>query len=77
LRRAALRVYAPYRVIQVVDPAWEGERLARLGYPAEPAPRAYICVGLTCAQPTDRPDEIEGIVRPLVSPWRGRTPRDS
>lgn len=77
LRQAALRVYAPYRVIQVVDPTWERERLARLGYPAEPAPRAYICVGLTCAQPTDRPEAVAGIVQPLVSPWRGRTPRDS
>jgi hypothetical protein len=75
LRQAALRLYAPYRVIQVVDPQWEKDRLARLGYPAEPAPRAYICVGLTCAQPTDKPKEIAGIIAPLVSPWKGRTPR--
>lgn len=75
LRQASLRLYAPYRVIQVVDPAWEKERLARLGYPAEPAPRAYICVGLTCAQPTANPDEVADIVAPLVAPWEGRKPR--
>jgi hypothetical protein len=75
LRQASLRLYAPYRVIQVVDPQWEKDRLVRLGYPAEPAPRAYICVGLTCAQPTDKAQEIAGIVAPLVSPWKGRTPR--
>jgi uncharacterized protein YyaL (SSP411 family) len=75
LRQASLGLYAPYHVVQVVDPRWEKDRLARLGYPAEPAPRAYICVGLTCAQPTDKPDEIAGIVAPLVSPWKGRTPR--
>ena len=75
LRQASLKLYAPYRVIQVVDPTWEKERLARLGYPAAPAPRAYICVGLTCAQPTVKPEEIAGIVTPLVSPWKGRTPR--
>lgn len=75
LRQASLRLHAPYRAVQVVDPQWEKERLARLGYPAQPAPRAYICVGLTCAQPTDKAQEIEGIVAPLVSPWKGRTPR--
>ncbi len=75
LRQAALKLYAPYRVIQVVDPAWEEERLARLGYPAEPAPRAYICVGLTCAQPTADPNEVAGIVAPLVAPWERRKPR--
>jgi uncharacterized protein YyaL (SSP411 family) len=75
LRQAALALYAPYRVIQIVDPRWEPERLARLGYPAEPSPRAYICVGLTCAQPTAKPAEMAGIVEPLVSPWKGRVPR--
>lgn len=75
LRQAALKLYAPFRVIQVVDPKWEKERLARLGYPAEPAPRAYICVGLTCAAPTENPDEVASIVAPLVAPWKGRKPR--
>ena len=75
LRQASLTLYAPFRVIQVVDPEWEKERLARLGYPAEPAPRAYICVGLTCAAPTENPEEVESIVAPLVAPWKGRKPR--
>lgn len=70
LRRAALRVRAPYRILQVVDPTWEQERLKRLGYPAQPALRAYVCTGLRCVRPTDKPEEIASIVEPLVSPWK-------
>jgi hypothetical protein len=58
LLRAARRAYAPNKVVQAVDPVWEPTRLARLGYPAEPAPAAYICLGTLCARPTADPDEV-------------------
>ncbi len=58
LLRAARRAYAPNKTVQAVDPVWEQARLARLGYPAEPAPAAYICLGSLCARPTADPDEL-------------------
>jgi uncharacterized protein len=58
LVRAARRAYAPNRTIQAVDPQWEPDRLGRLGYPAEPAPAAYVCLGNLCGRPTSDPDEL-------------------
>ncbi|MFC2031122.1 DUF255 domain-containing protein [Chloroflexota bacterium] len=58
LLRAARRAYAPNKTVQAVDPVWEHARLARLGYPAEPAPAAYVCLGTLCARPTADPDEL-------------------
>jgi hypothetical protein len=58
LLRAARRTYASNKTVQAVDPVWEPTRLARLGYPAEPAPAAYVCLGTLCARPTANPDEL-------------------
>ncbi len=58
LLRAARRAYAPNKTVQAVDPVWEPDRLTRLGYPAEPAPAAYVCLGTLCARPTGDPDEL-------------------
>jgi len=58
LLRAAQRAYAANKTVQAVDPVWEPSRLARLGYPAEPAPVAYVCLGTLCARPTADPEEL-------------------
>jgi uncharacterized protein YyaL (SSP411 family) len=58
LLRAARRAYAANKTVQAVDPVWEPARLARLGYPAEPAPAAYVCLGTLCARPTADPEEL-------------------
>jgi hypothetical protein len=58
LLRAARRAYAANKTVQAVDPVWEPSRLARLGYPAEPVPAAYVCLGTLCARPTADPDEV-------------------
>lgn len=58
LVRAARRAYAPNKTVQAVDPQWEPDRLARLGYPAQPAPVAYVCLGTLCGRPTADPAEV-------------------
>lgn len=58
LLRAGHRAYASNKTVQALDPVWEPARLARLGYPAEPAPAAYVCLGTLCARPTADPDEV-------------------
>ena len=59
------RLYAPNRWVQLIDPVWEPERLAQLGYPAEPAPTAYLCIGRICAEPTSDPAKLAEIVTDL------------
>ncbi|MCL5961725.1 MAG: AGE family epimerase/isomerase, partial [Chloroflexi bacterium] len=65
---AALGIYDPTKIVQMLDPATDQERLGQLGYPPMPTPLAYVCVGRTCARPTDKPGEIGERVRQLVSP---------
>ncbi len=67
LLRAAWRSYAPNRTLLAVDPAWESERLKALGYPAEPAPVAYVCLGHTCAEPVARPANVGHTIDDLVT----------
>ena len=70
LLRAARRAYAPNKTVQAVDPIWEQARLARLGYPAEPAPAAYICLGTLCARPTADPNELLAQAQAMVGQER-------
>ena len=59
LLRAARRAYAPNKTASRPSiRVWEPARLARLGYPAEPAPAAYVCLGTLCARPTGDPNEL-------------------
>ncbi len=58
LLRAARRAYGSNKTVQAVDPVWEPNRLERLGYPSEPAPVAYVCLGTLCARPTADPNEL-------------------
>ena len=70
LVRAARRAYAPNRTVQAVDPQWEPNRLARLGYPGEPAPVAYVCLGNLCARPTADPNELLAQAQAMVGQER-------
>ena len=66
LLRAARRAYAANKTVQAVDPVWEQARLARLGYPPEPAPVAYVCLGTLCARPTADPNELLAQAQAMV-----------
>ncbi len=70
LLRAARRAYASNKTVQAVDPHWESERLARLGYPAEPAPVAYVCLGTLCGRPTADPAELLAQVQAMLGEER-------
>jgi len=66
LLRAGQRAYAANKTVQAVDPVWEPGRLARLGYPAEPAPAAYVCLGNLCSRPTADPEEVLAQAQAMV-----------
>jgi len=44
----SLRVYNPLKVIEILDPAADTERLTNLKYPVTKTPRAYVCFEGTC-----------------------------
>jgi len=59
----SLRVYNPLKVIEILNPTSDTERLANLKYPATKSPRAYICFKGTCTSVGD-PEQIAKISRP-------------
>ena len=65
LHAAALKLDAPYRVVQVLDPQRDGERLAALGLPPSPAPAAYACAGTMCSAPITDASRLADAVRDM------------
>jgi uncharacterized protein YyaL (SSP411 family) len=59
LEAAALKTYAPDKVVQVLDPMRDGTRLHQLGYPHEGSPLAYVCVGTLCLPPVSDANGVE------------------
>lgn len=66
LLRAARRAYAANKTVQAIDPVWEQARLADLGYPPEPAPVAYVCLGTLCTRPTADSNELLAQAQAMV-----------
>jgi len=65
LHSKALSLDVPSRVVQVLDPERDAERVAALHLPPEPAPAAYVCVGTMCSAPVMSPDQLEETVREM------------
>ncbi|HUF88638.1 MAG TPA: DUF255 domain-containing protein [Gemmatimonadota bacterium] len=55
LAQVAWSRYLPARVVEILDPALDGDRLSALGYPADGEPRAYVCLGDRCLAPASDP----------------------
>ena len=53
----SLRAYNPLKVVEVIDPTSDTERLKNLGYPFTEKPTAYVCFEGTCNSVED-PEEI-------------------
>jgi hypothetical protein len=58
LLRAALRTYAPNRVVQPLDPVVEAERIAALGFAPRGGPALYVCMGGRCLAPILKRGEV-------------------
>lgn len=58
LADAAWTPYAAARVVELLDPERNPDRLAALGYPSDGAPRAYVCVGDRCLEPVADADQV-------------------
>ena len=58
----SLRAYNPLKVVEVIDPTSDTERLKNLGYPFTEKPTAYVCFEGTCNS-VDDPEEIAKTMR--------------
>ena len=62
LHRRALALPVGSRIVQVLEPGRDDERLAALYLPPEPAPGAYVCVGTMCSAPVTSPEALDATV---------------
>jgi uncharacterized protein YyaL (SSP411 family) len=53
------KTYQPRKVVQVLDPKRDQERILNLGYGKDDKSRAYICVGQMCLAPVVEPKQIQ------------------
>jgi hypothetical protein len=67
LHRAALWLDVPARVVQLLDPARDAERLEALSLPSQPqpVPAAYACAGTMCSAPVTEPEALMEAVREM------------
>jgi uncharacterized protein YyaL (SSP411 family) len=54
----AHRVYEPRKIILLLDPQRDQDRITALGYPPAEQPTAYICVGRVCTAPIVEPRNL-------------------
>jgi hypothetical protein len=66
LHDAALRLDVPARIVQVLDPVRDAQRIEALYLPTEPAPAAYACAGTMCSAPVTDPAGLEAAVRDMM-----------
>jgi uncharacterized protein YyaL (SSP411 family) len=52
------KTFQPRKVIQVLDPERDEERIKELGYRLENKPIAYVCLGKVCLAPVSEPKQV-------------------
>jgi uncharacterized protein len=63
LYQAALWLDVPARIVQILEPTRDAERLEALALPPQPSPAAYACAGMMCSAPVTEPDALAEAVR--------------
>ena len=69
LLKSALRVYAPHKVVQVLDPQNDKDRVEDLGFPVDGPPALYVCMSGMCMAPVYTPAQVRSLASEL--PWVG------
>lgn len=67
LHQAALRIYAPHRVVQPLDSKRDAERIGGLGFPTDREPALYVCMGDRCLAPITTPAGVRTMAK--SRPW--------
>jgi uncharacterized protein YyaL (SSP411 family) len=66
LHAAALSLDVPARIVQVLHPERDADRLAALFLPPEPSPAAYACAGTMCSAPVTDPAGLAAAVSDMM-----------
>lgn len=66
LQLAALQEYAPAKLVQLLDPERDAERIAQFGYAPVGKPRAYVCIGDRCLAPVTEPEAVSSDIRQMA-----------
>ena len=69
LLKSALRIYAPHKVVQMLDPQDDGDRVEELGFPVDGPPALYVCMSGMCMAPVYTPAQVRSLASEL--PWAG------
>ena len=69
LHRAALKVYAPHRLVQPLDTERDADQILRLGFPLNEDAALYVCMGNACLAPITTPNGVRALAR--SRPWVG------
>ena len=69
LLKSALRVYAPHRIVQVLDTQADKDRISSLGFPVDGPPALYACMSGMCLAPIYAPAQVRGLAS--ERPWAG------
>ncbi|MCI0823707.1 MAG: thioredoxin domain-containing protein [Chloroflexi bacterium] len=72
LLKSALRVYAPHRIVQVLDTQDDEDRISSLGFPVDGPPALYACMSGMCLAPIYAPEQVRGLAS--ERPWAGSAP---
>lgn len=68
LFREGLRLYAPGKIVRLLDPQVDSLRIGEVTFPNIETPRAYICTDKLCSQPIDKPEVLkDGLTELLVA----------
>ena len=70
LRRAALSMYVPSRIVQMLDPKYDPILLSRSGYEATDEPAVYISIGKSTKAVLRTPEELLVKIRELEAERR-------
>ena len=62
---AALDEYVPAKIVPVLDPGRDANRLAQLGYLANETALAYVCIGTHCLAPVNRAKDVAVAMRQI------------
>ena len=64
--REGLRIYAPGKIVRLLDPSVDSLRIAETTFPRLDEPRAYACTDKLCSEPAREPAELPSRYGELV-----------
>jgi len=67
LHEAALRLYEPRRVVQLLDPEGDRDLIEKKGYSVPGTPALFMCVNATCGPPIHTPEQLHDAYEHFVT----------